>query len=162
MIKEKIIAFVLMRMKSHECDCTDSEIAFYVGSTREWVNKSIHSLVEDGIIAIKKNGRRRIIHIDMNSSKSSIVNRKEEVGIDVRKQEFIDRVSIDGNSYRQEMIDEFVAYWTETSKSGKRMRFEAEKFFDVKRRLTTWAKNATRKATVDVVSIPQGNRKEGW
>ena len=38
------------------------------------------------------------------------------------------------------MLNEFFAYWTEKSENGKKMRFEFEKVFDVKRRLVTWNK----------------------
>jgi hypothetical protein len=38
------------------------------------------------------------------------------------------------------MIADFQAYWTETDQKGK-MRFEAEKFFDISRRLATWNRN---------------------
>lgn len=36
--------------------------------------------------------------------------------------------------------DNFVGYWTETSKSGK-LRYESEKYFDINRRINTWLKN---------------------
>jgi hypothetical protein len=38
----------------------------------------------------------------------------------------------------------FYDYWTESSTSGK-MRFEAQKFFDFKRRMQTWQRNAENK-----------------
>lgn len=38
---------------------------------------------------------------------------------------------------RREM-DKFVLYWTEPSKSGLKVRWEAQGFFDIKRRLVTW------------------------
>ena len=43
-----------------------------------------------------------------------------------------------GDSY-----DEFIEYWCEPDKNGK-LRFELEKFFDVKRRINTWIKNKLR------------------
>jgi hypothetical protein len=41
------------------------------------------------------------------------------------------------SKYGKSMIDEFFAYWTETNQKGK-MRFQAEKFFDLSRRLAYW------------------------
>ena len=38
----------------------------------------------------------------------------------------------------------FVNYWTEPTKSGKKVRWELQKTFDVKRRLWTWFRNADR------------------
>jgi len=39
-----------------------------------------------------------------------------------------------------ESYEEFIAYWCEPSKSGK-LRYELEKFFDIKRRVNTWLQN---------------------
>ena len=39
-----------------------------------------------------------------------------------------------------ESYDEFIDYWCEPNKNGK-LRYELEKFFDVKRRVNTWIKN---------------------
>lgn len=38
-------------------------------------------------------------------------------------------------------LQEFVMYWTEPTKSGKKMRWETEKTFEINRRLATWFKN---------------------
>lgn len=35
-------------------------------------------------------------------------------------------------------IKKFISYWTEPTKSGKKVRWETEKTFEVKRRLATW------------------------
>ena len=40
-----------------------------------------------------------------------------------------------------EQSDSFISYWTEQKPNGKQMRFEGEKYFDIKRRLSTWIKN---------------------
>ena len=42
-----------------------------------------------------------------------------------------------------ESFTEFVEYWCEPNKNGK-LRYELEKFFDVKRRINTWTKNKLR------------------
>ena len=41
--------------------------------------------------------------------------------------------------YGKDMVREFYNYWTEPNKSGTKMRYELEKTWDAKRRLTTWA-----------------------
>lgn len=38
-------------------------------------------------------------------------------------------------------IQKFIGYWTELNKSGTRQRWEMEKTFELKRRLTTWFNN---------------------
>jgi len=44
------------------------------------------------------------------------------------------------SKYDKQMLADFKAYWTETDQKGK-MRFQAEKFFDISRRLATWNRN---------------------
>lgn len=43
--------------------------------------------------------------------------------------------------YGKETIREFYDYWIEHNAGGKKMRFEMEKIFDLKRRLATWKRN---------------------
>jgi hypothetical protein len=45
------------------------------------------------------------------------------------------------SEYGKQTIREFFDYWTEHNANGKKMRFEMEKIFDVKRRLVTWNRN---------------------
>lgn len=75
-------------------------------------------------------------------------NAKESKGKEIKenkinnKEEFINNIE----EYREilgECYDEFVEYWCEPSKSGK-LRYEMEKFFDIKRRINTWIKNKLR------------------
>ena len=40
------------------------------------------------------------------------------------------------------IIQEFVDYWTEKNISGKKMKFEMQKTFDIKRRLARWVKKS--------------------
>jgi len=42
-----------------------------------------------------------------------------------------------------EEYDNFVMYWTEPNKNGK-LRYELEKFFDIKRRVNTWLQNKNK------------------
>lgn len=49
--------------------------------------------------------------------------------------------------YPKQMVDNFVAYWTEHNPNGRKLRFEMEKVFDAGRRLATWASKDYNKAT---------------
>ena len=65
---------------------------------------------------------------------------KEKKSIDDRAADFCQEVMQNyGLQYPQQMIDEFCSYWTEHNESGVKLRFEAEKFFNIKRRLAYWA-----------------------
>jgi hypothetical protein len=53
------------------------------------------------------------------------------------------RVGIPENIVKSE-INKFISYWTEPNKSGTKTRWEMERTFDLKRRLTTWFNNVNK------------------
>jgi hypothetical protein len=62
--------------------------------------------------------------------------------ISVNKDIFINNIEPYKNLLN-ESYQEFIDYWTEPSKSGK-LRYEAQKFFDIKRRVNTWLQNKNK------------------
>ena len=62
--------------------------------------------------------------------------------INVNKDIFINNIEPYKNLLN-ESYEEFIDYWTEPSKSGK-LRYEAQKFFDIKRRVNTWLQNKNK------------------
>lgn len=57
-----------------------------------------------------------------------------------READFMQEVAEIGKGvYPDTMLRAFFYYWTEKNTNGRKMRFEKEKVFDVKRRLATWA-----------------------
>ena len=83
--------------------------------------------------------------VEYSKVKENKIKQVNIVSIETRKKDFYDLVSAHKYSYSKEMLRGFFDYWTEPSKSGLKMRFEAEKFFDTKRRLTTWDNNNKEK-----------------
>jgi len=82
----------------------------------------------------------------MEEYASQFTPKKESKTIEERKTEFKDEVlnrSTDrvGLIYDWKMVNEFTDYWTEISPNAKKMRFEKEKVFDIKKRLERWNKN---------------------
>jgi len=57
------------------------------------------------------------------------------------KQEFEDIVRFKLLGKNEQLINDFIGYWTESDLKGKKMRFQDEKFFDVTRRFSTFEKN---------------------
>ncbi len=57
-----------------------------------------------------------------------------------REMDFMESLKPYIGQYEKPMLREFYNYWIEPMKSGK-MRFEAEKFWSLSRRLTTWSNN---------------------
>jgi len=43
--------------------------------------------------------------------------------------------------YDQKLRDDFIRHWTEKSKNGKKMKFEMNRTFEIKKRLITWKNN---------------------
>lgn len=76
-------------------------------------------------------------------SYNNTYNKKEVKQLSERKTEFFELVNNFSDLLGSE-FDNFFNYWAEPSKSGK-MRFEAEKFFDVQRRINTWMQRANPK-----------------
>ena len=66
--------------------------------------------------------------------------------IEERAKDFMQLVADSGlEKYGAEMCRDFFDYWTEHNPNGKKMRFEMQKIFDVKKRLATWNKNNFKK-----------------
>ena len=65
--------------------------------------------------------------------------REEEIRVD--KREALFGAKVRALTKFEKYHDEFLSYWTERGENDRKMRFEKEKSFDVKRRLTRWAKN---------------------
>lgn len=64
--------------------------------------------------------------------------------IEERKIVFKEKLKSFLDTYSRDMLNDFFLYWTEHNTDGKKMRFEMEKVFDVKRRLKTWYKNSLK------------------
>ena len=98
---------------------------------------------KNGAISRWKNGEANGGAIgEGNAKKRKEKEIKENINNINNKELFIDSIKdfkeILGDSY-----DEFLEYWCEPNKDGK-LRYELEKFFDVKRRVNTWIKNKLR------------------
>jgi len=48
-------------------------------------------------------------------------------------------------------IESFASYWTELNPSGKKQRWEAQKFFDLRKRIGTWFKRANFEMKQDII-----------
>ena len=61
-----------------------------------------------------------------------------------REKEFFDLVkkkAVEVENISDEQINNFIYYWTESNEGGKKMKFEMQKTFDIKRRLVKWRDN---------------------
>jgi hypothetical protein len=58
--------------------------------------------------------------------------------LDLRQTVFVSEVWNYENLYSPAMLEKFCNYWTEKNQSGKKMRFELERTFEIPKRLVTW------------------------
>jgi hypothetical protein len=58
-----------------------------------------------------------------------------------KEKAFIDTIAPFVDIYGKQMCRDFYAYWSEKTSTGKKMRFELEKTWDVARRLLRWSSN---------------------
>ena len=64
--------------------------------------------------------------------------------------------------YPKAMLNDFYNYWSEPNRSGKKMRYELQPTFDIKRRLITWAKREKgfRNKTMSKIDMHLQSQKE--
>ena len=74
-----------------------------------------------------------------NMRKNGAVSVQEKLAI--RKHSFGEKLIPYIEEYGKDMIRKFFDYWTETNANGTKMRFEAEKMFEINKRLSRWANN---------------------
>ncbi len=67
------------------------------------------------------------------------------------------------DKYGKTMIEEFIKYWTEMNKNGRKMRFEKEKVFDISRRLARWKlNNYGNKNAMNIGMVLQNSEKKDY
>ena len=98
---------------------------------------------KNGAISRWKNGEANGVAIGEGNAKKRKEKEIKENKTNINnKDNFVNSIEefkeILGDSY-----NEFIEYWCESDKNGK-LRYELEKFFDVKRRINTWTKNKLR------------------
>jgi hypothetical protein len=98
---------------------------------------------KNGAISRWGNGEANGVAIgEGNAKKRKEKEIKENINNNNNKELFIDSIN-DFKEILGDCYDEFLEYWCEPNKDGK-LRYELEKFFDVKRRINTWIKNKLR------------------
>lgn len=98
---------------------------------------------------VKNDIDKKKIKKEKVADKSAI---KKENPIEERAKMLMNKIAEVGlQTYGKEMCREFYDYWTECSDNGKKMRFEKESVFDVKKRLARWNYNAKNKGQQTIV-----------
>lgn len=77
-----------------------------------------------------------------HNNKTISSNIKKIKPIEIRIKEFKDEAMVH-TQYLPSMLEDFISYWTEQTRTGKRFLAETKPTFEIKRRLATWYKNST-------------------
>lgn len=84
--------------------------------------------------------------VDRMVNRSKDVNVNEDIVVVVDKdtlknrvEDFKNQILIFKDKYPEKMLNSFFSYWSETNRSGSKMRFEMEKAWELNRRLANWA-----------------------
>ncbi len=112
-----------------------SFIEFQYGELRE--NSKPHlsvlkRLKDKGLLTLKYKEKDKV------KDKTKVKDKK------IREKEFSDNVkkkAVEVKNISDEQINNFIYYWTESNEGGKKMKFEMQKTFDIKRRLLKWRDN---------------------
>ena len=84
---------------------------------------------------------------NIDIDKDSVINDKESVNIEDKLKNFADRVQAEVKDMNvpAKDLEDFISYWSEHN-SGKnsKCRYEFQKIFNIKRRMTTWISNSKK------------------
>lgn len=90
-----------------------------------------------------KEEKRKVEESKVKQSSESTAG--EPATLEDRCKDFMGKVALHLDQYSKEMLREFYDYWTETNEGGRRLRFEMQKVFDIRKRLATWSKNEKKR-----------------
>lgn len=86
------------------------------------------------------------VNVNGNKETSNEVKKKNfSLTIESRKRNFLESINPFKEKYNSDTLNDFFSYWSEPTPSGKKMRFELQKTWDVSRRLSRWQKNNEEK-----------------
>ena len=82
---------------------------------------------------IQVDTKNAVIDKDIVKVKDKVIESIEE-----RKSKFYSSLSLFVDEYPKQMLRDFFNYWSEHGENDKKLRFEKEKTFGIKQRLSTW------------------------
>ena len=83
------------------------------------------------------------------STETKAIEKKPSKSIEEREKEFGNSLAPFVEIYGKSMVRRFFDYWSERSPQAKKMRFEKQKAFDIKKRLVTWSQKNYDKDNVN-------------
>ena len=95
----------------------------------------------DGFLKTSIKETSKLVLKKLKTNKNKLIRITNNKSLSIRAQDFQEEVFMSNLS--TDLCQEFIDYWTEEtkSKSNPKMKFELERTFDIKRRLSRWQKN---------------------
>ncbi|MES1181852.1 MAG: DUF4373 domain-containing protein [Flavobacterium sp.] len=109
--------------------------------------KFASSNTDSTVVSVTEMPQSKVKEIELKERKkkeSKVVGAGEPATIETRSLIFRDKCAEHLDSFSKETLRAFYDYWTEMNEGGRKMRFEMQKVFDIKKRLATWQKNESK------------------
>lgn len=90
---------------------------------------------------IRSENERNTKVLNTRTKSKSKGDKSPQTTVEERANTFREKIRENKAEYPNTMLHEFFNYWTEMNENGKKMRFEMQEVFDVKRRLAKWNSN---------------------
>ena len=94
-------------------------------------DKGLQSYINKGL---EKNPKGSLTLKDKEKAKDILIDKEKNFEKEVF--EYIDELGID-----EKVANDFIMYWTEKKPRGKKLKYEFQQTFDIKRRLIKWREN---------------------
>lgn len=95
------------------------------------------------------------------NSQSKVKESKEDV-LSKIQEEFYDQLKPFITDFEKETLREFYDYWSEPNKSGTKIRWQMERTWDTKKRLTRWASNNFNGKPKEVPAKKEPYKPKKW
>lgn len=77
-----------------------------------------------------------------NTKEERVKNKEENIYVDTKPfEENVRRINDDKNILTKTGVEEFINHWAEINQKTNRMRWQEQDFFEIPKRMSTWASN---------------------
>lgn len=111
----------------------------------------IKKLEKLGYIKLDSNTKNTVITVLKYNSYQGYDDLKRD--LDAVYERFSAEVMQYHTEHDKNVLEAFIAYWTEPNRSKTKLRYELQPTFDIKRRLATWTKNNSKYETSEKPKI---------
>ena len=93
-------------------------------------------------IKIDSNTKNTLITVIKYKTYQGYESKKRDLSIVTNK--FVNEVMLFSSDYNDELLQNFIAYWTEPNRSKTKLKFELQETFSISRRLKRWYTNQSK------------------